>query len=545
MRLFIVLLFSTQVVAQPLGSWQESRLGVVWAAPESVILATADLEDMRAAGIRVVRTGSVRDPTILSMADSLGILLFRELPLSHYPAGKLLDSTLYAGNLLNELIRAGQGFASAGPIGLATNADVSDPDACAFFSEVRQGMRVPDDQEFYYVSSFIESDVCAETVDFVLIDARDHLDPVKLITRWSQLSATRAGLAAVGWWLDSGSSGLGASHSMEEQARALERSLVDLDEWARPTVAFVHRWRDQARHGIAEESIWDVYGRRYGLRDSNRRPRPAFDVLSAYLTTGQNVFAFPAATKPAISLPWFIILGWILIVTVAVLYASSPRFRYMVPRYFIAHGFFRNAVREAREVLPIVSTALLTAMGLAVGLIGTQVFLTLHDTAPVKHLVGLQSIQTQSVLVAMLTDPVLSVFLLGSVALLAVSAWMGVWMIIASRKIPLLPSQALMLGVWPRWQLLLLLPMAMSIHTLPPETALFWIGVLLPLWIGTAFWASIRTTYDLMKITNCSPAVAAIVWLLNPVCVIILAVLALLIVERDQAVYLWHLATRG
>ncbi len=202
-------------------------------------------------------------------------------------------------------------------------------------------------------------------------------------------------------------------------------------------------------------------------------------------------------------------------------------------------------MREAREVLPIVSTALLTAMGFAVGLIGTQVFLTLHDTAPIKHIVGLQSIQTQSVIEAMLTGPVLSVFLLGSIALLAVSTWMGVWMIIASRKIPLLPSQALMLGVWPRWQLLLLLPMAMSIHTLPPETALFWIGVLLPLWIGTAFWASIRTTYDLMKITNCSPAVAAIVWLLNPVCVLILAVLALLIVERDQAVYLWHLATRG
>ncbi len=545
MRLFLVLLFSTQVVAQPLGSWRESRLGVVWMAPESSILATADLEDMRAAGIRVVRTGPVRDPAILAMADSLGIVLFRELPLLHYPAGKLVDSTLYAGNLLDELLRAGQGFSSAGPIGLATNADVSNPNACTYFSEVRKGARVPDDQEFYYVGSFVERDVCSETVDFVLIDALDNSDPVELVARWLQLGATPAGLASVGWWIDSASIGLGSPHSMEEQARSLERTIAELDQMARPPVTFVHRWRDQAGRRDAEESVRDVYGRRYGLRDPDRQPRPALNVLSAYLTTGQNVFAFPAATRPAKSLPWFVILGWILIVTVAVLYASSPRFRYMVPRYFIAHGFFRNAVREAREVLPIVSTALLTAMGLAVGLIGTQVFLTLHDTAPIKHVVGLQPIQTQSVIVAMLTDPLLSVFLLGSIALLAISAWMGVWMIVASRKAPLLPSQALMLGVWPRWQLLLLLPMAMSIHTLSPETALTWMGVLLPLWIGTALWGSIRTTYDLMKITDCSPAVAGVVWLLSPVCVIILAVLALLIAEGDQAAYFWHLATRG
>ena len=544
-RRIFSLLFILQIVAGPVRAVQENVIGVVWASPESSILATSDLENIRGAGITAVRTGPILEQAILDVADSLGLTLYRELPISHFSSGQLMDSTTYAADLLLDLISAGRNHPSAGPIGLAANSDVSDPGSCAYFQDVRK--RIPKDlaQQFYYVGSFVEHDVCSEAVDFVLLDALDESDPVEVLEHWAGLHTTRAGLATVGWWVDpTAAQGLGSAHSAEEQARSLENTIRALTLRSEPSLIFIHRWKDQTG-GLGESgTMRDAYGRLYGLNNSDWRPRIARDVLSSFLKTGQNVFAFTPVDTRRVPFPWFILMGWLLIATVAVLYASSPRFRTMLPRYFMAHGFFRNAVREAREVLPIVSTALFTITGIAVGMIGTQVFLAIHDTSPFKHIVGLQSEQVQSVVNAMLNGPLLSVILIGSIALLAMSIWMGLWMIIASRRAPLLPSQALMLGVWPRWQLLLLLPMAMSIHSLSQDSALFWIAILIPLWIGTALWASVRTTYDLFKITNCGLIPAVIVWCFNPVWLFILAVVIIWIAESDQTAFLWHLAMR-
>ncbi|GMQ81233.1 MAG: hypothetical protein BMS9Abin05_0664 [Rhodothermia bacterium] len=546
MRFVFTLLFVLYTSPATVLALQERDLGVVWESPESSILAISDLEDIRAAGITSVRTGPIVKQAILEMADSLGLTLYRELPISRFSARRLLDSTAYAANLLDELLAAGRNHPSAGPIGLAVNSDVSDPNACAYFQEVRKRIRQNPAQQFYYVGSFIENDACNEAVDFVLLDALDESEPVHSLEEWVASRPTRVGLAAVGWRVDPAEAqGLGSSYSSEEQARSLENTIGALADYGSPTIVFVHRWRDQTARADALRPLRDPYNRRYGLNTEDRLPRAAKGVLSAFLQTGQNVFAFTPAQSERFTFPWFVLLGWLLIATVAVLYASSPRFRYMVPRYFMAHGFFRNAVREAREVLPIVSTALLTIMGIAVGMIGTQVFLALHDTSPFKHVLGLQTAQVQSVVNAMLEGPLLSVILIGSIALLAMSIWMGLWMIIASKRAPLLPSQALMLGVWPRWQLLLLLPMIMSIHSLSLDSNMAWMPVLIPLWIGTALWASVRTAYDLYKITNCGPVPAVIVWFFNPVWLSILGIILLSIVQSDHTRFLWHLATRG
>ncbi len=546
MLFLTVLLISVQAGIQPVPSGQQYTIGVVWTPPESSILATAELEQIRASGITKIRTSAILDQVILDVADSLNLVLFRELPFSRFTARELADTTAFATKLLSALVSAGRGHSSAGPIGLAVQSDVSDPAACSFFSDVRSGQSVETEQAFYYVGSFIEDDACSDSVDFVLLDALDEPDPLSVLARWSTAHETQAGLSAVGWWVDiDAGRGLGIERSVEEQARALETAIGAIASSGISTPIFVHRWRDQTRRSGGENAVWDMYGRHYGLHDADRQPRPAMHVLTGFLTTGQDVFAFDSADSRPFSFPWFILLGWLLLVAVSVLYASSPRFRYMLPRYFVAHGFFRNAVREAREVLPIVSTALLTVMGIAVGQIGTQVFLVLHDSASVRHLVDMLPYQAQSIVIAMLEGPLLSVILLGSLALLGMAGWMGLWMIVASRKAPLLPSQALMLGVWPRWQLLVLLPMVMSIHTLSPESALIWIGVLIPLWIGTAFWATVRTAYDLYKITRCQIAAAVIVWFFNPVWLAFLTFLVLSLVYADQAVFFWHVVTRS
>jgi len=546
MRFFFTLLFVLYVCPVPVRALQESDLGVVWESPESSILAISDLEDIRAAGIMSVRTGPILEQEILDLADSLGLTLYRELPISHFPAQQLLDSTAYAANLLKELLAAGRNHPSAGPIGLAVNSDVSDPNACAYFQEVRKLIPQNRAQQFYYVGSFIEDDACHEAVDFVLLDALDESEPVHSLEEWTGIRATRVGLASVGWMVDPAEAqGLGSSLSSQEQARSLENTIGALKDYESPTIVFIHRWRDQIARAGRFRPLRDPYNRQYGLNTADRHPREAKGVLSTFLQTGQNLFAFTPVQSQRFTFPWFVLLGWLLITLVAVLYASSPRFRYMLPRYFMAHGFFRNAVREAREVLPIVSTALLTITGVAVGMIGTQVFLAIHDTSPFEHILGLQTSQVQSVINAMLKGPLLSVILIGSIALLAMSIWMGLWTIIASRKAPLLPSQALMLGVWPRWQLLLLLPMTMSIHSLPQDAMLSWMPVLIPLWIGTALWASVRTTYDLYKITNCGPVPAVIVWFFNPAWLSMLGIIVLSIVQSDHTRFVWHLATRG
>lgn len=546
MLLLTALIISAQLGTQPSSQAQALPIGIVWTAPESPILASAELEQIKAAGVRHVRTGPILNRVVLDMADSLGIVLYRELPVYRFSARRLVDSTAYAADLLSALLSSAQEHVSAGPIGLAVQSDVSDPAACAYFTEVKKNQVVVPGQEFYYVGSFIEDDVCADAVDFVLLDAMDQSEPLSTLERWNQTQTKRAGLAAIGWWVDPDAPrGLGVDRSVEEQARSLERAITAILAATPVLPVFVHRWRDRTSRSGDDGAVWDIYGRHYGLHDEDREPREALHVLSAFMTTGQDVFAFGSGEPAPVVFPWFILLGWILIISVAILYASSPRFRYMLPRYFVAHGFFRNAVREAREVLPIVSTVLLTIMGVAVGQIGTQVFLVLHDASVVKHVVEMLPFQAQSISIAMLDGPLLSVILIGSLALLGIAGWMGLWMIVASGKAPLLPSQALMLGVWPRWQLLILLPMAMSIHTLPLDSAVFWIAFLIPLWIGSAFWATIRTTYDLYKITRCHKAAAVFVWFLNPVWITIMALVVLSIIYSDQAAFLWHVATRN
>jgi len=546
MRFFLPLLFVLSISSASVRASQEKNIGVVWESPESSILAVSDLESIRASGITYVRTGAIVSQAILDMADSLGLTLYRELPIFHLPARQLLDSTAYAVNLLEELLEAGRNHPSAGPIGLAVNSDVSDPTACTFFQDVQRQIPKDTPQQFYYVGSFVEDDACSETVDFVLLDVLDEPTPVRYLEDWVSIRSTRVGLANVGWMVDpTKNQGLGSSNSSEEQARSLENTMVALADHDGSTIVFIYRWKDQIPGSSEPRRLKEPYNRRYGLHTSDRIPRASKDVLSTYLQTGQNVFAFPPVQSSRFDFPWFVLLGWLLITLVAVLYASSPRFRTMLPRYFMAHGFYRNAVREAREVLPIVSTALLTITGIAVGMIGTQVFLAIHDTSPFKYLLGHQSAQVQSIANAMHEGPLLSVILIGSIALLAMSIWMGLWMIIASRRAPLLPSQALMLGVWPRWQLLLLLPMAMAIHSLSQETMLSWMAVLIPLWIGTALWGSVRTAFDLYKVTNCGLVPAVIVWSLNPVWLSLVGITVWFIVQSDHTQYLWHLATRG
>ncbi len=519
--------------------------GVYWERPNSRKEARLDLVEMKAAGIRAVRVVAPLPGEILGLADSLAMTFYRELPLFDYSAGRLTDSLTFALKLLRSEVRSGRNHPSAGPVGLAIRPDSQSSVTCDFLSRLLSRVSSSHDQRFYYVTSFIEEDRCSDRVDFVLIDALEKADPVGLLTRWRTAHDTPVGLASIGWHVDPGAgSGVDREHSAAWQARMLEGAFRSLMVDRVPETFFVHRWRD--RNTIPEPGtggVKDVYDRRYGLVTTGGAMRPAMNVVQGFYSGARTVFSFPRADEPRADFPWFLLLGWVLLITVVVLYASGPRFRYMLPRYFFAHGFFRNAVREAREVLPIVSTALLSVVGLATGMLGTLILVSVSDTLPGIVVARALPETAHQALTAMLARPIFATIFIGSVSLLGMAVWMGVWMIVAARRTPLLPSQALMLAVWPRWQFVALIPAAMAISTLPDLWRLGWSLVLIPVWGASSLWSTVRTGYDLMKITDCSPLAALVIWIINPVVVILTLLFVWAFSNADTVSYLYHLAT--
>jgi hypothetical protein len=513
--------------------------GVVWEIPDDFQEAAEDLLEMQLMGISAVRTGLVFDQGLIRMADSLGLVLYRELPLHGLGPRSLTDSLSRADSLLLALVEQGKGYSSAGPIGLVRNSDTSSPAVCPELQRLTNILHQTGNQA-YYVTNFIESDACSDAVDFVLIDALDHEHPEQLLERWKKAHQTPVGLARIGTSATPGSEpGSLIKGSPQYQARFLENVFAGLQS-VQSVGMFVHRWKDESR---TVQQLPDPYRRNYGLYNRAKDPRPALYVTRGVYLGIQNTFVFERGKPEERPLHWFTLVGWILLSMMAVIYAGSPRFRSIIPRYFFAHGFYRNAVREAREVLPLTSTALLTIMGISIGLIATHVIISLQETRPMLHLFSLMDQGPRTSLTLVLEAPFVLAILMGSMALLSMSIWMGMWMMASGRRSPLYPSQALMLAVWPRWQVLFILPIAMTFES-TPGVPLWAIVLLAVIWIGCAYWATLRTAYDLFKVARIVPGTALLIWLLNPLILGTMVLSAWSLFHWDEVTFLWHLATR-
>ncbi len=514
--------------------------GVVWDSPSNYREAAQDLVEMHAVGVEAVRTGVILDERILSIADSLGLIFYRELPFVRLAAWALSDSLSRADSLVTLLLEGQLRHSSAGPIGLAQFSNTASERACVALDRLAARIQEAGGQA-YYSSHFIEDDLCSSQMDFVLIDGLGDPDPLTLLSRWSAAHSTPTGFARVGVFVtDVGAPGWDRRGSQEFQARFFEDLLGELDTGSLNRI-FVHRWRDQTRNGSMEA---DLYGRKYGLYTRDAEPRPALQVIRGFFLGTQSTFAFQRAGPDENLFPWFLLLGWILLTMVAVMYTGSSRFRSMIPRYFFSHGFFRNAVREAREVLPLTSTAMLTLTGLSIGLIASFVLTELKETSLARHLFYQLSDEGRMSITSILDAPFVFAILMGSVALVAMSLWMGIWMVVSGRRSPLLPSQALMLAVWPRWQVILLLPLAMTLAS--ADAVPTWsILLLAAAWIGTAYWSSIRTSYDLFKITSLPLGGAVVVWLLNPLILGTMILLGWAAMNTDETMFIWNLVLRS
>ena len=554
MRLFLyIFLLSWWQAVVPAASSQADRPpeGVVWRPPASQQGAVADLQRMREMGIEVVRTMVVQDQSLLSVADALNLQLYQELPVAALPARRLLDTLGFAQDELMRLLRTAQPHRSARHFGLGYGVDTSDSTACAYFERLSSFARTASDGSVrvYYVTRFIEDDACSHTVDFVLLDALGKDDPSELVRRWRAAHPdVPVGIASVGRFVDVGAGGgLHVEGSEEAQARYLERSLRRLLRSSDPPAAgvFVYRWRDQRTEVPSPAfDLENPYRHAFGLFADDGRARPAADVVSGVFGRGQNVFAFAAGRPAPPGYPFSTIAGWIVLAILGIAYASSPRMRPMVPRYFSAHGFYREAVREGRDVLLTASIVLLVALALAVAIIWYVILDTWRTHADFLLLFQMMPSGVEEFIVTILGRPFLFLLLVGSIYGVSLTVWSAILSFTSRRRYPLYPAQALMLAIWPRWAVVLLMIAAMVVATLPPETAAVNPLHLLVAWVVITLAATGRTLFDFAAITRVPPGGLALGALLNPLVLILLALLVLALRYQPETAFLWHALTR-
>ena len=531
------------------GAQQAPTQGMVWTPPEDAQQANADLLQMERMGVQAVRTGLIEDPRLLRLADRLGIQFYQELPIEFLPAEALRDTATWAADTLRQALAMARGHRSARHFGLARFSDTSAPAACAYFEELSS--LVPAAVATYYVTAFVEEDQCVDTVDLVLLDARDKESPGGVIGRWEEAHpevGTEVGLASVGTWTRAASDrgGLDDPRSAVSQARYLEGALNDLLEvrpdtaTAQPDVLFLYRWRSR-QDALA---ALDRPGRSYGLVGPQNELRPAYEVAEGFYSGGQTLFAFPTGRSIGAAVPWLTIYGWLVVALLAAGYAGSPRFRRMVPRYFGSHGFYREAVQEGRDIMNIVSVTLLAAVSLSVGIAGTVFASALRDGLAFQVMLN-ESVEMREMLGALIEKPWLSVLVFGAVNAAIAFYWSSILALLSRRQRNLSPGQCLALVVWPRWTYHVLMVALLVLITFSPAVSFAGTMIVAALWLAATVYAIIRTIYDYARITRVSPGMVAVATLLNPVLLLVIVSIFVALEYWGEAGFLWHLATRS
>jgi len=577
--------------------------GVVWHPPAERAQAVRALDRMKKAGVEAVRTPLIRREALLDAADSLRLRLFQDLPAAYLSAGELAEALPGLRWELERALLAARRHPSARHFGLLGHSDTSVPRVCEALAELsaRAEEQGPSGVRTYYETPFIEDDRCTGAADLTLLDALNHEQPQALLRRWRQArtdttapgatladtlatapDSVRAGIGALGTWVDPNTEGLRAPHSPVSQARYFEKHLPLLlrdsaraqtagsilpgtrtDSLPAPAVVFAYRWRDaspRSEAGAAEAdttgaaptetvqafALEDPYGRVYGLHDQGGAPRPATKVVRGLYTGRQHVFAFDAGSAPPGRFPWLVLAGWGLVAVLGGIYASASRFRGLAQRYFASHRFYRDAVREGRTGrLGAASVVPLAVIGGCAGLVVTVFLLAVQQTGPFVQMLRGASGQTQGGVMMLLQHPWVAILIVAAFYVICLGGWAVFLSLATSGSYKLGPTQTLMLVTWPRWPVLFLAAGAVVATTLPPGWGLPVSSLLLAAWVLVSIAGSARTLYDFAQMTDVSFTWAPALALLNPVLLAVVMVFFAVLEFLPEMTFLWHLATRS
>lgn len=537
-----------QGVSVDLAAAQNLTLGVTWAVPDDIREAQRDLERIHAAGFKAVRSNIITTPELYILADSLGLALYQDLPVRAIPVSRLADTLIFVRAVVTNLIPFAHRFRSFRGIGLADLIDTSHPDACAYLKQVSEFVneRAPPDVDTYYTTRVTGSDRCQSTVDEVFIDLRDVAtsDILHFLPSSSGLPHV-TGIGALGTWtdLDLKHRGLNYPRSPESQARYIERALQVVsggEAIDTPSLVFIHRWQDPS---TSDDRYADIIQRRYGLHNSSGGPRPALEVASGFATGDQQVFAFPAGDPAPRGWMWMTVLGWTILAALGLAYATSPRLRHMVPRYFLSHAFYREAVVSGRESLVGESIVILFAVSAGIGML-MAVLLTEISYLPV-FLVGRNGLspELREFLGALLDQPWTLTAIVASAYALTAVAWTSTLSLLSRARQTLLPAQVMMLVIWPQWPLIFLLLISPAISTFSEGVRMGVASSVLAITVGI-FWLSAgRSLMDFWRCSRISIGLLVVALVLHPVTLGLAFALFVRTRNGDAVRYLWELAT--
>jgi hypothetical protein len=223
---------------------------------------------------------------------------------------------------------------------------------------------------------------------------------------------------------------------------------------------------------------------------------------------------------------------------------QNPFVRQTVPRYFVAHGFYRDAVKKGRNVGLTVNGILLLAVALSVGTIGTLGARIAGNQPVTEWIVAALPMDLQSPLVVGLDQPVLAGLVVGSVAFGLLLGWAISLFLAAQTKDSFSLAQSVALVTWPCWPVLLGLPLALVTATDPPFSPKI-LGLILGIGgVVTLLTSAVRTLLDYVAVTANTALWIPVLLALSPLALLTL-VGGLLIFQYDLPLsLLWHLLTR-
>ena len=534
--------------------------GVVWTAPDSAALALRDLVEMQRAGVRAVKTRPIADEAVLTAADRLGLTLFVDLPVADLPAQRLVEGTGRVQVGLDSLLARAARHPSIRFVGLATLADTSEPQACAYFDQLSRRVREMgrEGMQTYYTGRFAGADRCAGSVDLVLLDARGEA-PAQRLARWRTLRPERPAGLVIGQPVRAGEYGGYLEDGTEAaQGRYLERQLAGLTGLSGeaegaysgglqgpPAALFLYRWRDSVADAAPLSA--GVSRMDFGLRDEMGRPRPSLAVATGYFSGQQHTFAFDAGEAPSGGAPSMLaILAALSLVGLVALYARGGEVNLLAERYFLRHGLYQEAVRRGRELDASTSAALAGCLALAVGVVTTVALRTLARTDALALTLAPLNGGLRDGIVTLLTAPVglaLLVTALYALWLVLIMVWLFA---LTGEEYRVRPQQAITLAVWPRWPLLALMLGALLVATLPTGLlAARWAVALLVGAVLVEIVALARTLGDFGAVSGVPPERALGIGLLVPVGLAVATGAALMWAVGPELSFLWHVATRS
>jgi hypothetical protein len=310
-----------------------------------------------------------------------------------------------------------------------------------------------------------------------------------------------------------------AKRSLESQARFLESVLGHiLDEGAPLEALFVYRWRDvDAPLPTFHRAERDPYRATYGIIDDDGTPRPAMSVVAGFYRGSQQAFAFPTGDLTYREWPWDILAMWTVLLMLALLYAFSARFRHTVPRYFLAHGFYRDSVREGRNVLFLSSLTMLIALALSSGVaLGVTVDILGQETG-FRILASWLPDRIVALLGSASSHPI--DFLLIVAALYAAIEFFWILMLVAVSRARggLGAGQAMLIAVWPRGPLIVFAVILLAIaHGAVPGSPVIPVLIVSALWIGATLWSVTRAVVDFALVSRMPGIIALVLGVLHP-----------------------------